>query len=69
MKQWTTQRDARNQRIAAGSRFANSKTVDTSRLVEFLSVVVQPGDRVCLEGNNQKGSVAVRWLSRTKAIR
>jgi malonate decarboxylase alpha subunit len=54
MKQWNVQSEERQRRIAAGSLFASGKTVDSNRLVEFLSVVIQPGDRVCLEGDNQK---------------
>jgi malonate decarboxylase alpha subunit len=54
MKQWNIQNEERRRRIAAGSSFAQGKAVDVNRLVEFLSVVIQPGDRVCLEGNNQK---------------
>ena len=54
MKQWNIQNEERWRRIAAGSSFAQGKAVDVNRLVEFLSVVIQPGDRVCLEGNNQK---------------
>ena len=54
MKQWDVQSEERQRRIAAGSLFASGKTVDSNRLVEFLSAVIQPGDRVCLEGDNQK---------------
>ena len=54
MKQWNVQSEERQRRIAAGSLFASGKTVDSNRLVELLSAVIQPGDRVCLEGDNQK---------------
>src|SRR5271170_7378123 len=54
MKQWNIQSEDRLRRIAAGSTFAQGKAVDANRLVEFLSVVIRPGDRACLEGNNQK---------------
>ena len=54
MKQWNIQSTERQRRLAAGSSFATGKAVDSNRLVEFLSAVIQPGDRVCLEGNNQK---------------
>ncbi|MFM0646135.1 malonate decarboxylase subunit alpha [Paraburkholderia bryophila] len=54
MKHWNQQSEERRRRIAAGAPFAQGKAVDANRLAEFLSVVIQPGDRVCLEGNNQK---------------
>ena len=54
MKQWNVQSEERQRRIAAGSLYASGKAVDSNLLVEFLSAVIQPGDRVCLEGNNQK---------------
>jgi len=54
MKQWDVQSKERRRRIAAGSSFASGKAVDTNRLAEFLGAVIRPGDRVCLEGNNQK---------------
>jgi malonate decarboxylase alpha subunit len=54
MKQWNIKSEDRLRRIAAGFTSAHGKAVDANRLVEFLSVVVRPGDRVCLEGNNQK---------------
>jgi Malonate decarboxylase, alpha subunit, transporter len=54
MKRWDVQNEERQRRIAAGASFASGKAVDSTRLAEFLSAVIQPGDRVCLEGNNQK---------------
>jgi malonate decarboxylase alpha subunit len=54
MKQWNFQSKERQCRIAAGSLFASGREIDSNRLVEFLSAVIHPGDRVCLEGNNQK---------------
>lgn len=54
MKQWNVQSEERRRRVAAGSTFAEGKAVRPDRLAEFLSAVIQPGDRVCLEGNNQK---------------
>src|SRR6185312_10153242 len=45
---------ARDERIAAGSRYAAGKTVPADALVDFLQSVVRPGDRVCIEGDNQK---------------
>ncbi len=40
-------------REALGTRLAG-KRVDTGAIVDLLHAVLRPGDRVCLEGNNQK---------------
>ncbi|QCB43318.1 malonate decarboxylase subunit alpha [Sphingomonas sp. PAMC26645] len=54
MRDWKTQRTAREDRLAAGARFARGKTVAVDDLTAFLETVLRPGDRVCLEGDNQK---------------
>ncbi len=54
MRNWNSKRDARDARIQAGSRFAVGKMIDADRLPRFLEAVLKPGDRVCLEGDNQK---------------
>src|SRR5256884_9309119 len=40
-------------RAALGPRLAG-KRVDAGAITELLHAVLAPGDRVCLEGNNQK---------------
>ncbi len=54
MRDWATQGAARTARIAAGAPFARGKVVALSDLAPFLEAVLRPGDRVCLEGDNQK---------------
>nr|USU33214.1 malonate decarboxylase subunit alpha [Methylobacterium sp. OTU13CASTA1] len=54
MRDWATQGSARAARIAAGAPFARGKVVALSDLAPFLEAVLRPGDRVCLEGDNQK---------------
>jgi malonate decarboxylase alpha subunit len=54
MRDWATQKAARAARIAAGASFARGKVVQAADLVPFLEAVLRPGDRVCLEGDNQK---------------
>jgi malonate decarboxylase alpha subunit len=44
----------RDTRIAAGTPYADGKRVSLKDLVPFLEAVLWPGDRVCLEGDNQK---------------
>jgi len=54
MSGWDGQKKARQRRIEAGSRFARGKVVAKDDLPAFLDAVLSPGDRVCLEGDNQK---------------
>jgi malonate decarboxylase alpha subunit len=54
MRNWNSKREKRDARIAAGGRFATGKVVAASDLTPFLEAVLRPGDRVCLEGDNQK---------------
>jgi malonate decarboxylase alpha subunit len=54
MKQWNVHGQERQRRIAAGANFAAGKVVEPDKLTAFLGAVIHPGDRVCLEGNNQK---------------
>jgi malonate decarboxylase alpha subunit len=48
------QRTALGARIAAGRRHAAGKVVPIPNLPAFLKSVIRTGDRVCLEGDNQK---------------
>src|SRR3954453_20456187 len=54
MRDWSTQKAALAGRVAAGRRHASGKAVAVADLPEFLEAVLRPGDRVCLEGDNQK---------------
>ncbi|MDO9427302.1 MAG: malonate decarboxylase subunit alpha [Methylobacterium sp.] len=54
MRDWAIQGAARAARIAAGAAFARGKVVALSDLAPFLEAILRPGDRVCLEGDNQK---------------
>jgi malonate decarboxylase alpha subunit len=51
---WQRGRQARNARIEAGSRFASGKIVEAHDVTRLMEAVIRPGDRVCLEGDNQK---------------
>ena len=55
---WDTQAASRAQRLArAASRLGSrlvGKIVAAADIVPLLETVIEPGDRVCLEGNNQK---------------
>jgi malonate decarboxylase alpha subunit len=54
MKNCNAQRTSVTERLAVGSRYASGKTVVAADLSNFLQAVIRPGDRVCLEGDNQK---------------
>ena len=54
VRSWTSLRDAKAQRIAAAGDYANGKLLDPGTIVDALQTLVRPGDRVALEGNNQK---------------
>jgi malonate decarboxylase alpha subunit len=51
---WRKEQDARDFRIKAGSKFADGKVVEARDAVALLEATIRPGDRVCLEGDNQK---------------
>ncbi len=53
-RSWDKERKARQKRVDAGERFSRGKVIDPSKLTNFLQAVLQAGDRVCLEGDNQK---------------
>ena len=51
---WDSARRARDARLQAGARYAQGKCVQAHDVQALLEAVIQPGDRVCLEGDNQK---------------
>jgi malonate decarboxylase alpha subunit len=54
MTDWQSEQRARNERLTAGSRFAAGKMVTSKDTTALLEAVIRPGDRICLEGDNQK---------------
>jgi malonate decarboxylase alpha subunit len=54
MTDWQKQRGERSARLNAGSPYASGKMVPPDKVKAFLEAVIRPGDRVCLEGDNQK---------------
>ena len=54
MSDWGMQKTAMSERLAAGGRHAKGKIVALPSLPPFLKAVIRSGDRVCLEGDNQK---------------
>jgi len=54
MTAWNSARRAKEERITAGARYAQGKEVAADDATALLEAVIRPGDRVCLEGDNQK---------------
>ena len=53
-KDWEKQRNERSARLEAGSHHASGKVARAESAKALLEAVIRPGDRVCLEGDNQK---------------
>ncbi|SCK24448.1 malonate decarboxylase subunit alpha [Vogesella sp. LIG4] len=51
---WNTRRSDKQQRIARLGTLADGRILPTGQLVPALEILLSPGDRVALEGNNQK---------------
>jgi malonate decarboxylase alpha subunit len=54
MTTWNTAQSLRESRKRAGSPYAQGKRVEKKDATALLEAVIRPGDRVCLEGDNQK---------------
>ena len=54
MRDWNLQGRNREARLARAARLADGKRVVAEDARSLLEAVLEPGDRVCLEGNNQK---------------
>ncbi|MBD8907971.1 malonate decarboxylase subunit alpha [Methylorubrum zatmanii] len=54
MSGWRREREARDARIEAGRAHSSGKVVAAAGVVDLLEAILRPGDRVCLEGDNQK---------------
>lgn len=66
--QWDTGRQSRDERLAAAGHYARGKLVSHDDATKLLEAVVRPGDRVCVEGDNQKqADFLARCLSEVDA--
>jgi malonate decarboxylase alpha subunit len=54
MSSWQSKRQARNARLEGAASLASGKIVEARDVTRLLEALVRPGDRVCLEGDNQK---------------
>jgi malonate decarboxylase alpha subunit len=64
MRSWNTRRDGKATKLAAVAAHAQGKVLEPSAIVQVLETLIQPGDRVALEGDNQKQA---DFLSRSLA--
>jgi malonate decarboxylase alpha subunit len=53
-RSWTTRLDAKKKRIDSVKDIVNGMVIPTNHIVAALEKLIRPGDRVVLEGNNQK---------------
>jgi len=61
---WDRRRRAKTRRMDDAGQYCTGKVIDAGRLGDLLQTVIHPGDRVALEGDNQKQA---DFLSRTLA--
>ncbi|MFB6364934.1 malonate decarboxylase subunit alpha [Paenibacillus elgii] len=64
-RSWTTRRDQKNSRLEKIKCFMKGRVLPAERIVNALESILAPGDRVVLEGNNQKQAT---FLSRALAM-
>lgn len=53
-KSWTTRRDQKAARLAKIDHFLKGKLLGNEHIIEALELLISPGDKVVLEGDNQK---------------
>ncbi|NIE68679.1 malonate decarboxylase subunit alpha [Burkholderia sp. Ax-1719] len=63
-RSWTTRRDEKNRRLASVAHWLEDGILPAARMTEALELLIRPGDRVALEGDNQKQA---DFLSRSLA--
>ena len=51
---WDNQRRSKEERLNAAAALCSGKTVATGDIVKLMEAVIHPGDKVVLEGDNQK---------------
>ncbi len=51
---WQSRRDGKRARLRSASTFVDHKKIDRDRILPALETLLRPGDRVIIEGDNQK---------------
>jgi len=54
MRDWQTRRKAKQERMRSAASLMEGRIVRTERAADLLQALLRPGDRVALEGDNQK---------------
>ena len=52
--EWDKNRKKKAERLNSVAKYLNGKIINTSDIVEVLNRVIKPGDKLILEGDNQK---------------
>ena len=60
----TTRRDENQRRLQLFSFLMNGLLLPGDKLVESLELLIAPGDRIALEGDNQKSNAITAFISR-----
>src|ERR1700679_521321 len=63
-RDWSTRRRRKHARLQRVAKYTNGRVIDTAKILDALHTLIEPGDRVCVEGNNQKQA---DFLSRSLA--
>ena len=63
-RDWSTRRRRKHARLQRVAKYTNGSVIDTAKILDALHALIEPGDRVCVEGNNQKQA---DFLSRSLA--
>jgi malonate decarboxylase alpha subunit len=53
-KSWTTRRERKKRRLLRLSGYCDGRIIQQEKMIAAIEELLEPGDRVCLEGNNQK---------------
>ncbi|ULT58810.1 malonate decarboxylase subunit alpha [Neobacillus drentensis] len=53
-RSWTQKRDRKLEKLERINSLMDGKFIDTSRIVEVMEALIEPGSKVILEGDNQK---------------
>jgi malonate decarboxylase alpha subunit len=54
MRDWETRRKAKQERMRSVASLMEGKLVPTAKATSLLQTLLRPGDRIALEGDNQK---------------
>jgi len=53
-ERWATRRLRKERRMARVAQYRDGRFLRTEKMVDAMEALLEPGDRVCIEGNNQK---------------